>query len=32
MIPAEEFLAKYIRKVVREEVERYFERKVPDFE
>jgi len=28
----EEKLARYIRKVIREEVEKYFERQVPDFE
>ncbi|TDO92315.1 hypothetical protein DFR79_106128 [Halanaerobium saccharolyticum] len=28
----EEKLTKYIRQIVREEVEKYFERKVPDFE
>lgn len=32
MIPAEEFLAKYIRKIVREEVEKYFDEQIPDFE
>lgn len=28
----EEKLARYIRKVIREEVEKYFERQAPDFE
>lgn len=32
MIPAEELIAKYIRKVVREEVEKYFDERIPDFE
>jgi hypothetical protein len=32
MITAEELVARYIRQIVREEVEKYFERQVPDFE
>ena len=32
MMPAEEFLAKYIRKIVREEVEKYFDERIPEFD